>query len=740
MPVEVKVGPPGITISQDRTFMVTDERGEIDPSSEQGLFAGDTRFVSFYKLYIQDERWDLLTSSAVSYYAARLHFANPVITTDEGEIPRHALSLTLTRTVSDGVHEDLDIRSYAPNPVRFQLQIGLLSDFADLFEVKGHRFVRRGRAVTRWNPSRRYLATSYTNRDFHRRLVFQLRDCSSPPEYANGRVVFDIALQPGESWHTCAHYVLVEGTRARQPLYTCNALGGGDTSMDRRQREWRDMATRLTSSNEDVYRAFTTAVEDMGALRLHDEDLAPDVWLPAAGVPWFVTVFGRDSLIVSMQNMLVYPPLAQGALEKLADYQAQELDDWRDAQPGKMPHELRTGELAHFHRIPHTPYYGTADATILYLIALHEAWKWLGDEALLRRHRDVALKCLEWIDCHGDLDGDGFQEYKARGALGYENQGWKDAVDAIIYPDGTQVKQPKAMCELQGYVFDAKMRMAEVFRALGETGRAVRLVEEAGELQRRFEAAFWCEDIGCYALALDPEKRAVASVASNAGHCLWSGIATPAHGARVVQRFLEEDMWSGWGIRTLSARHPAYNPFSYQLGSVWPHDNGIIALGFKRYGFASEASRIARDILEAASFHPGSRLPELYAGLPRSASSFPVQYAGANIPQAWAAGSVFHLLQAILGLRADAPHGRLYVHPTLPRWLGDLTLAGLRVGPARLTLRFWRDGEESRWMVCEQEGSIEVTEQPWGPWGAEPRHGSEKRIGAGFPVGTEGVG
>jgi glycogen debranching enzyme len=724
MPVEVKVGPAGITISQDRTFMVTDERGEIDPSSEQGLFAGDTRFVSFYKLYINDERWDLLTASAVSYYAARLHFANPAIRTDEGEIPPHALSLTMTRTVSDGVHEDLDITSYAPGPVSFQVQIGLLSDFADLFEVKHHRFVRRGRAVTRWNASRRNLATSYTNGDFHRRLVFQLRDFSSPPEYANGRVVFDITLQPGESWHTCAHYTLVEGARARQPLYTCNALSGADTSMDRLQREWRDMATRLTSSNEDVYRAYSTSVGDMGALRLYDEDFAPDVWLPAAGVPWFVTVFGRDSLIVSLQNMLVYPPLARGALEKLAEYQAKEFDDWRDAQPGKMPHELRTGELAHFHRIPHTPYYGTADATILYLIALHEAWKWLGDDSLLRQHRDVALKCLQWIDQHGDLDGDGFQEYRARGPLGYENQSWKDAHDAIVYPDGTQVPQPKAVCELQGYVFDAKMRMAEAFRALGEPERAARLAQEAAELQRKFEAAFWCEEIGCYALTLDPDKRPVATVASNAGHCLWSGIARPDHAARVVQRFLEGDMWSGWGIRTLSARHPAYNPFSYQLGSVWPHDNGIIALGFKRYGFAAEASRVARDILEAASFHPNNRLPELYAGLPRGASSFPVQYAGANIPQAWAAGSVFHLLQAILGLQADAPHGRLYVHPTLPRWLRDLTLAGLRVGPARLTLRFWREGEESRWSVCEQEGDIEVVEQPWGPWDAEGASGT----------------
>jgi glycogen debranching enzyme len=486
--------------------------------------------------------------------------------------------------------------------------------------------------------------------------------------------------------------------------------------MDRLQTEWRNMATRLTSANEDVYRAYTQAVEDMGALRLYDEDFAPDVWLPAAGVPWFVTIFGRDSLIVSLQNMLVYPRLAEGALEKLAEYQATEIDDWRDAEPGKMPHEVRTGELAHFHRIPHTPYYGTADATILYLIVLHEAWKWLGDNALLRKHRSAALKCLEWIDTYGDLDGDGFQEYRTRSPLGYENVGWKDAHDAIVYPDGTQVKQPKALCELQGYVFDAKMRMAEVFRALGDVVRAEALARQAADLQRAFELAFWCEEADCYALALDAEKRPAATIASNAGHCLWSGIASPEHATRVVRRFLEDDMWSGWGIRTLSAKNPAYNPFSYQRGSVWPHDNGIIAMGFKRYGFAVEANRVARDIFEAASYHPSYRLPELYAGLARRDSSFPVQYTAANVPQAWAAGSIFQLIQSMLGLRADAPSERLYVHPTLPRWLPELKLTGLRVGQAKLTLRFWRDGDESRWEICEQAGPLEVLQQPWGPW------------------------
>jgi glycogen debranching enzyme len=491
-----------------------------------------------------------------------------------------------------------------------------------------------------------------------------------------------------------------------------------DSDVDMRQTRWLERATHLRTANEDVYRLFTRSVEDMGALRLYEHDLGPDVWLPAAGVPWFVTIFGRDSLIVSLQNMLIDPTFARGALRILAEFQAKERDDWRDAEPGKILHELRFGELAYLGRIPHSPYYGTADATILYLIVLHEAWKWLGDDSLLREYREVALGCLDWIDQWGDLDQDGFQEYQTRSSLGYENVGWKDAGDAVVYPDGSQVTQPKGTCELQGYVFDAWLRMAEVFEVLGEPGRSIELRHKAADLQRRFEAAFWCEELGCYAFGLDPRKQPIATVASNAGHCLWSGIASPEHAARVVERFFEPDMWSGWGIRTLSARNPAYNPFSYQRGSVWPHDNGIIALGFKRYGFAAAAARVARDISEAASYFVSYRLPELYAGIERGPSTFPVQYLGANVPQAWAAGSVFHLLQAILGLQADAPHGRLYVDPTLPGWLPDLALSGLKVGESALDLRFWRESDQTRWEVTGQHGEneIKVEAKPWTPW------------------------
>jgi glycogen debranching enzyme len=722
MPAEISVGPPLLTINNDCTFMVTDLDGHISADSEQGVFSKDTRFVSYYEISANGQPWERLTSNTLTYYGARVYLTNRAFTTLEREVEAGTLSLTISRSISEGIHEDLDISNFGLQPVTFNLEVTLRSDFADLFEVKSHRFVRRGRIETRWDKEVQELKTLYENHDFHRNFIYKIAS-DSPPAYANGRITFDIELPPATSWHACCEYSLAEHAHALSPTRTC-LLKSNETKFDSLHREWLSQTTSLSSSNEDVYRLYRRSVEDMGALRLHDHDSGNDLWLPAAGVPWFVTIFGRDSLIVSLQCMMVSPGLARGALKKLADYQAVEIDDWRDAQPGKILHEIRFGELAHFHRIPHTPYYGTADATPLYLIALHETWKWLGDNALLREYREAALRCLEWIDRYGDIDGDGFQEYQTRSKQGYENVGWKDAGDAVVYPDGTQVKQPKALCELQGYVFDAWMRMAEVFTVLGDEQRAASLRRKAADLQARFEQHFWCEDIGFYAFALDPDKQPVRTITSNAGHLLWSGIASREHAAQVVKRLFEPDMWSGWGIRTLSTHNRAYNPFSYQRGSVWPHDNGIIAMGFKRYGFSAEAACVARDISEAASYFLGYQLPELYAGIERRPGTFPVQYAGANVPQAWAAGSVFHLLQTILGLEAEASEHLLYVDPHLPGWLPDLMLRNLMVGEAKIDLRFWQESGATRWEATLKRGSLDVKEKPWQPWSANLRVGS----------------
>jgi glycogen debranching enzyme len=411
-----------------------------------------------------------------------------------------------------------------------------------------------------------------------------------------------------------------------------------------------------------------------------------------------------------MQSLPITQDFARGALKMLGDRQAMEIDDMRDAEPGKILHEERLGELAHFKLIPHTPYYGTADATPLYLMLLHATWQWTGDMELVARQMDVAERCLAWIDDFGDRDGDGFQEYQTRSPRGYENMGWKDSADAVLYPDGTLIKGPKALCELQGYVYAAWTGMAELYDALGRPDDAERMRAKAATLYNRFNEEFWDEELGFYAFALDGDKRKVLSVASNVGHCLWTGIIRPDRARRVVERLMAPDMFSGWGIRTLSARHVAFNPYSYHNGSVWPHDNGLIAQGMRRYGFVEECVRVAQAVSDAAGFFAMYQVPELYAGIDRNGCAFPVQCLGANVPQAWAAGSNFSFLQAMMGMRPDAAARSLYLCPVLPEWLPHLRLNGLQFAGERLDIEFRRHDDTTTFRVTR--GNADLV-KPW---------------------------
>ncbi|HCI79772.1 MAG TPA: amylo-alpha-1,6-glucosidase [Ktedonobacter sp.] len=742
MPVEIRVGPPTITISQGRTFMVTTQGGEIEPNTDQGVYSMDTRFLSYYKIYLNREPLKRINASQLTFYAARYHLTNKDAHTQSGTFAKDTLGVTINRIISEGVHEDIEIANYTGVHIKFILELAMRSDFSDLFEVKSGDIVQRGEEQTTWYAKERRLRTTYDNKDFHRAIDYCVLN-DVVVGYANGRVYFDIELQPNEHWGTCCEMILEHGQKIQRPdsrICSRSHTHHGKTSsgsvdkqgqkeihydFDERQARWRERCTAITTSNNDLQRMYDQAIEDMGALRIYDMDVSDEAWVPAAGVPWFVTLFGRDSLTVSYQNMAVAPGFARGALQRLAEHQAKERSDWHDAQPGKIMHELRVGELSYFNVIPFNPYYGTADATILYLIVLSEAYRWTGDVQLLTEFREVADKCLDWIDHYGDLDGDGFQEYKTFSSVGYPNMSWKDAEYAVVYADGTQVKQPKGTCELQGYVYDAKTRMAEAFRVLGDEARAKALEQQAQVLKERFNMIFWMEDEGCYAFGLDPEKKQITSVASNTGQCLWSGIAEPEKAKRVAKRLLQKDMYSGWGIRTLSYKNPSYNPLAYQLGAIWPQDNGIIAAGFKRYGLTDEANKVIRGVFDAIERFDAYRPPEVFAGVQREgANDFPILYpGGANIPQAWATGSIFHMVRTMLGLRADAPNKRLYVWPTLPDWLPDMELHHLRVGQCLIDLRFWREGSVSRWTVLDRraakhgthlakEDMIEVEDDP----------------------------
>ena len=702
MTFKVQVGPAEISIHSGRTVLVCEPDGTVRFPSDKGFYFNDTRLISSWSLYADGEKWDLLSGGATTYDTSRVHLTNPALRTKSGPIAARTLGLMLGRSIDGGLHEDFDITNHGPVAVTFNLEIGVRCDFADLFEVKSGNAVRRGSIATRWFEAERRLEVSYVNADFKRSI--SVRAIGAEMDYANGRLTFAVALAPAEAWHTCVLYDLGDGERTYSAQMQC-AKDEPISASARALAAWKSQVLNLSTSNEEFYRTFHQAVDDIAALRLPYGGEHGESFVPAAGLPWFTALFGRDSLISSLQNMMVYPEFAAATLDVLGRQQATERDDYRDAEPGKILHEMRFGELAHFKLIPHTPYYGTADATPLYLITLHEAWLWTGDLDMVRRQMPVAEGCLRWIDEWGDRDGDGFQEYQTRSSAGYENMGWKDSGESVVYEDGTLVRGPKALCELQGYVYDAWTRMAALFEALGDGARADVLRGKAALLFDRFNAMFWNETLGIYAYCLDGEKRAVWTVASNMGHCLWSGIVPAERARRVVARLMKPDMWSGWGIRTLSSDNPSYNPYSYQNGSVWPHDNAVIALGFRRYGFVEEAGRIARDLNAAASHFLVNQMPELYAGLQRTSIGFPVQYVGANVPQAWAAGSVFVTLRAMLGLEPDAPNRRLVIDPHLPDWLPDVTLLGLRVGDRSFDVRFWREGETTRHEVLRGEAA-----------------------------------
>jgi glycogen debranching enzyme len=681
----VQVGPTAITINRDDRFVVCQPDGRILGGVDDGFFTRDTRFVSGYELRVNGRRPVLLNSAPIQFFSSRFEFTNDALLDDAGRVERHSLSIRLDRTVSGGVHEDLDIVNYGRRAVRLTIEIQIDSDFADIFDVRGDALVRRGQLNSRWFRSRRELRSEYINRDFRRELIVAVDRADSTPQFANGSLVFVAKIAPKAVWHTCVKWLPVTSSDAhrRPTTLACNAVEAPLVGNAPRLPE-----VTIETPNTTVRRSWDQAVRDMEALRLEDPTFERGVYIPAAGVPWFVTLFGRDTLIVSMQAISGYPEFAAGALRRLGAMQATEDDPERDMEPGKIPHEIRHGELAQLGILPYTPYYGTHDATSLYLIVLSYLFQWLGDTAVLRRYLPNAEAALRWIDRHGDRDRDGFQEYKTRSSHGYYNQGWKDAGDAIPEEDGTLAPLPIALCELQGYVYDAKVRMAGVYDILDRPVDARRLRRQARDLYERVNEKFWWEEEGTYYLGLNGKKEPIRSVASNAGHMLQSGIVPKERAGRVVKRLLADDMWSGWGIRTLSSDHVAYNPFSYHTGTIWPHDNAMIAGGFRRFGFDAEAAQVAKGMFDIAERLVAYRLPELFAGLPRHEASFPVQYLGANVPQAWAAGSIFRFIAILSGIHtmSDRDGSRIYVNPALPAWLPVLTIRNLRAGRGSLDL------------------------------------------------------
>lgn len=685
-------GAEPLTISQGSTFLVSAADGTIGThgGSDQGLYADDTRFLRHHSLCINNEPLHLLGASTVSFRQARCIYNVPKLVTTDGRVGGDTrVTVALDRMVGTRrLHEDISVRAYAGPPGRLLLSLRLETDFADLFEVRTQRWQRRDHLATTWDGGR--LETSYRRDDFVRRCLVRLASPGVTVTFANGALHFPVDLSPGEEWAVCLQYDLITTARSRPPLVVCPIRSAVPDRAASLHRRWHRVAARVEAADARLTSAFHQAVEDFAALRLYDLDFSEDVWLPAAGIPWFVAVFGRDSILASLQALPVHPLFAVGTLQKLASWQSTVDDPVRDAEPGKICHEMRDGEWARFHTIPHSPYYGTADATPLFLLLLAESYRWFGDAASLERFRTTAQGCLQWIDRFGDRDGDGFQEYAPRAPSGYRNQCWRDAEDGILDEDGGFPPHPIGTCEMQAYVVAAKREMASLFRAWGDDEAAVRLTREAEHLRQRLIDAFWLEDEGTLALALDGNKRPVGTMTSNPGHCLWLGVLDSARAQRVADRLMCGDLFAGWGLRTLSTQHPAYDPHSYQRGSIWPHDTMIAAAGLRRYGRHEDAWRLVDGLLGAASSLGRFQMPELFAGLTRVRDAAAVPYEQANVPQAWSAGSVFHAIRLLLGLEPDVPNGRLYVDPVLPPWCPTLVLENMRVGDERLTFRAQR--------------------------------------------------
>ena len=652
-----------IQILDGNTFVVSDERGDIEASSTDptGLFSFDTRFLSKWVLTVNGERLNALSTDDLHYYETRF-FLVP----GTGTVYVDAkLSVIRQRAVADGFEESITILNHDDERVDLTVRLEAGSDFADLFEVKD-ALEKKGEYYSRVKRGRLLLGYA---REAYRRETEIL--ATAPAKLDENGLTFKVRIEPHGEWSTDLHVAAVllgAGGINLRP----NTKKPPRHSMERSLQKWLEESPRIECDWEPLRATYRRSLVDLAALRFSPM-IAGGRSLPAAGLPWFMTMFGRDSIFTSLQALPFTPELAATTLRVLGMWQGSRVDDFRDEDPGRIPHEMRYGEMTAFEERPHSPYYGCADATPLYVVLLDEYERWTGDRKLVRELEHEARAALRWIDEYADLMDNGYVSYQRRNEeTGLENQCWKDSWDSISYRDGRLPGFPRATCELQGYAYDAKVRGARLARLIWkDQAFADELEKQAADLKRRFNRDFWIEDGEYFALALDAEGKQVDALASNNGHLLWSGIVDKSKARALARHLLGPRLFSGWGVRTLAEGEGRYNPIGYHVGTVWPFDNSFIAWGLRRYGFKEEAAAIASGILDAAEFFDG-RLPEAFGGYERPLTKYPVQYPTACSPQAWSTGAPLLFLRTMLGLEPTGDH--LIVDPALPVGIGHLEL------------------------------------------------------------------
>ncbi len=655
-----------ISILDGNTFVVSDRRGDIEatPVDNHGLFLDDTRFLSRWILTVDGRKGTVLSTDRTHYFSSQFYMA---LSTGTMYIDSD-ISLVRRRTVGDGFIEEILVANHGKKPKTLAVRLDVGSDFADLFEVKDKELTKKGVLYRRLDQER--LTLGYRRERFVRETWIT---SSAPATMQEDALTFKVEVPAQGMWKTSLEIVAVKNPGRQVKPRVKYSLEDVEPRPELGQslQDWIAAAPRLISSWEPLGRSYQQSLLDLAALRFRTR-VAPGA-LPAAGLPWFMALFGRDSLITSFQTLPFCPELSATTLRLLALLQGRVDDPFRDEEPGKILHEMRLGETAAFEERPHSPYDGSADATPLFLILLEEYERWTGDRQLAGSLQREARAAMTWIDRYGDCDGDGYVEYERRNkTTGLENQCWKDSWDSIAFADGRLAPPPRATCEIQGYVYDAKRRTARLARDIwGDPEWAKQLEQEAESLKERFNRDFWIPERGFFALALDGSKRKVDSLTSNIGHLLWSGIVDRDKADRCMRHLMGDELFSGWGVRTMGKSEGSYNPIGYHVGTVWPHDTAIVAWGLRRYGYRAEATRLALAILEAAVFFD-YRLPETFAGYQRAVTHFPVEYPTACSPQAWATGAPLLLIRTLLGLESDGEH--LIVDPAIPAPIERLEL------------------------------------------------------------------
>jgi glycogen debranching enzyme len=682
-----RVATSAVTLVAGSSFCISSPSGDVSSGGPSGMFVQDVRVLSQWELRVDSELPDALGASTPESYRATFLARVPGRTgaTDAGLIVRR------DRWIGEGCREDILIRNFGREPAACTITLSVDVDFADLFEVKEGKV--RPRGTQRVTVQRDRLVFDHRLRERHRGVIIEAPNSSAvlgPAGDSSGASIrYDVVVPSRGDWSTS---ILVQVIVDEQPLESSFRLDRptGESLPARRLDYWRRSTPIATSGHEGLQTALHRSQQDLGALRIFDPD-DPSIAAVAAGVPWFMALFGRDSLLSSYMAMPVDRGLAYGTLHMLARLQGRAYDPLSEEQPGRILHEVRLGNSLGGPFGKRGIYYGTADATPLFVVVLGELARWgapLNEIEPLLPHADRAL---EWIERDGDRDGDGFVEYQRATDRGLRNQGWKDSWDGVTFADGTVADPPIALCEVQGYVYDAYRSRAMLARVMGDQAASKRWEAKASRLKVEFNKSFWLPERGWYALALDGAKKQVDACASNMGHCLWSGIVDRDKAAQVARHLTSDAMFSGWGVRTLSKEMGAYDPTSYHNGSVWPHDNAIAVAGLMRYGLVAEAQRLGQAVLAAAHAF-GGRLPELFCGFGVDEYAEPVPYPTSCAPQAWAAAAPIHIMRALLGFDPAVYRGELRIEPALPEEYSCLQVTGVALGGNRIDLHV--DGEK----------------------------------------------